>query len=210
MTSSDTVERIRGVPLPWYSTRAGEDDLDDRRSGLHNGRSTAFEAAIWFAPRGSGVNAHDAVTALVARWYDTGDRSAGSELVGLLHRQAHPGLSFVRVLGQQRVEELAQDALVKLLDRERRALDGARDPFALVRAVARNLALSELRRLRRRERLALVRSDDLGGDEVEGAAERCGDSERPCRRPSPSRSNPGSRCCSPTRPTRSRPRTGPT
>jgi hypothetical protein len=53
-------------------------------------------------------------------------------------------------------EEVEQDVLVRLLDRERRLLHGVDDPLAFAATVARNLARDALRRHRRR--------GDLGDD----------------------------------------------
>ncbi len=83
-------------------------------------------------------------------WYDEGDRAAGARLVSALSPRVTLPASFGRVLGPEVAEEVEQDALVRLLDRDRRVLVEADDPLAYAATVARNLARDALRRHRRR------------------------------------------------------------
>lgn len=90
----------------------------------------------------------------VLAWYERGDRAAGSRLVEALRPRVALPASFARAVGAPEAEEIEQDALVRLLDRDRRVLIEARDPFAFAATIARNLARDALRRHRRRGDLA--------------------------------------------------------
>ena len=83
-------------------------------------------------------------------WYDRGDREAGARVVQELSARVALPASFGRALGASVAEEVEQDTLVRLLDRERRLLLDAQDPLAFAATVARNLARDTLRKHRRR------------------------------------------------------------
>ncbi|MES2639722.1 MAG: sigma factor [Myxococcota bacterium] len=89
------------------------------------------------------------------RWYHHGDRHAGARLVEALSPRVALPASFARALSEQVAQEIEQEALVRVLDRERRVLHGADDPLAYATAVARNLARDALRSQRRRDPRAL-------------------------------------------------------
>lgn len=90
-------------------------------------------------------------------WYDRGDRNAGACLVETLSPHVALPASFGKALGSEVAEEVEQDALIRLLDRERRLLLDIDDPLAYSATVARNLARDVLRSLRRRGDLATTR-----------------------------------------------------
>lgn len=94
----------------------------------------------------------------LSAWYDRGDREAGTLVVERLARGTALPASFARSLGHEIAEEVEQEALVRLLDRDRRLLDGVDDPLAFAATVARNLARDALRRQRRRGDLASGRA----------------------------------------------------
>lgn len=94
--------------------------------------------------RGAGALQRDLMA-----WYDHGDRGAGARLVDALGPRVTLPASFARVLGPEVAEEVEQDALVRLLERDRRMLLEADDPLAYAATVARNLARDVLRRHRR-------------------------------------------------------------
>lgn len=83
-------------------------------------------------------------------WYEAGDREAGGRLVEVLSSGVALPSSFVTILGEAEAEEIQQEALIKLLDCQRRLLSGVNNPRAFAATVARNLARDALRRHRRR------------------------------------------------------------
>lgn len=107
----------------------------------------------------------------VLAWYDRTDRAAGARLVEALRPRVALPASFARAIGAAEAEEIEQDALVRLLDRDRRLLIDARDPFAFAATVARNLARDALRRHRRRGDLVESR------ESVESAASPAAETE---------------------------------
>jgi RNA polymerase sigma factor (sigma-70 family) len=90
-------------------------------------------------------------------WYDHADRAAGARLIDALGPRVALPASFGGVLGAEVAEEVEQDALVRLLDRDRRLLLDADDPLSYAATVARNLARDALRRIRRRGDLSASR-----------------------------------------------------
>jgi DNA-directed RNA polymerase specialized sigma24 family protein len=93
----------------------------------------------------------------IRAWYVSGDKKAGTRLVEQLAGYVALPPSFGRALSEAAAEEVEQEALIRLVDRERRVLDGRDDPFAYAATVSRNLARDELRRQRRRGELADAR-----------------------------------------------------
>ena len=112
----------------------------------------------------------------IEEWYDTGNRTAGARVVEALAPRVALPASFGRALGSTVAEEVEQDALVRLLDRDRALLLEADDPLAFASTVARNLARDMLRRHRRRGDLAdhreSVEEGSYPAPEREGAAIR--------------------------------------
>ena len=93
----------------------------------------------------------------LSAWYDHADRAAGARLIEALGPRVALPASFGRVLGAEVAAEVEQDALVRLLDRDRRLLLDADNPLAYAATVARNLARDTLRRHRRRGDLSETR-----------------------------------------------------
>jgi hypothetical protein len=78
-------------------------------------------------------------------WHDRGDGEAGARMTAALGPRAALPTSFPRVLGAGAAKAVEQDALVRLLDRDRPLLIDAVYTLALSTTIARKLSIEGLR-----------------------------------------------------------------
>lgn len=88
----------------------------------------------------------DDLIADLRRWFDGGDELAHRRAVSVLQADLHAPREVLNVLGSGAVEELRQDLLVRLLDRDDGRLRDRHTPRAYARKAWRNELTSALRK----------------------------------------------------------------
>lgn len=88
----------------------------------------------------------DVIADLLRRWFDGGDELAHRRAVASLQADLHAPREVLNVLGNGAVDELRQELLVRLLDREAGRLRDRDRPRAYARTAWRNELTSALRK----------------------------------------------------------------
>jgi hypothetical protein len=86
------------------------------------------------------------LNSLLDRWYDQGDELAAARVSRLLTTNFYVPSEALRALGAGAVDEIRQDVLELLLDRNAQVLRTAASPVAYARQVLRNRLTSDLRK----------------------------------------------------------------
>lgn len=104
--------------------------------------------------RESPVNSKDDIARFLERWFSTGDQVALTRAYQALWGRLWAPSDARRALGEQALDEVRQDVLAHLLDRESGALRGKNHPIAYAKNTWRNALTDMLRKWGPREERA--------------------------------------------------------
>ena len=84
----------------------------------------------------------------ILRWYQCGEKADARVVYTELSKMLRLPPEFERALGNHEVQDLAEVAALKLMDRDRQVLSSAKSIRAYAKAVLKNLALDRLKKAR--------------------------------------------------------------